>query len=305
MKPLFFTEVNDADLLEEIPEIGHHNIEIRNSRSEIIKQYAHYRSALRRPVPGTPPISNALKQALLSKYSEGRAGSGIFSFIQDRANQARTRSCPYCGRGGLGTIDHYLPKEYFSWFSVYSWNLVPSCQECQNIKGTKIGTTWGPRPIHPLLDRIGLSQSLVVRPIFHAPDVMLTTFKMSVISDRSFKRNVRKREKHLFQRHWRFFGADRQDVLSACRTSLADIKIALQTNVNSALPDVSTKSVHWIKSKLNRALNFEEVSSDHLLYIGLLRALCTDRYSLEQLVAAQLPTKALTRRSQQALLRAR
>lgn len=302
MKPLFFSEVHDADLLDSVSEIGVHNIEIRNNRSEIIKHYANYRSSLRRPVRGSPSISNALKDALLAKYTEGRGGKGTFSFIRDRADQARPRSCPYCGRGGLGTIDHYLPKEHFPWFSVYSWNLVPSCQECQNIKNAKIGSTWGPRPIHPLLDRIGLSQSLVVRPIFHAPDVMLTTFKMSVISDRSFRRSVRKREKHLFQRHWSFFGMDRQDVLSACRTSLTDLKVALHAEVNPAMPDASTK---WIKNRLARALRFQDVSSDHLLFIGLLRAFCSDHYSLEQLVAAQHPTKALTNRSQRSLLRAR
>lgn len=305
MKPLFFAEVDDAELLRAVPAIGRHNRRIISYRPEILQQYAQYRSVLRRPVRGAPPITDDLKEALHAKYAEGRGGGGAFSFIEDRAERARLRSCPYCGRGGLGTMDHYLPKEHFSWFSVYSWNLIPSCQECQNIKGSKIGSAGEWRPIHPLLDRVGFSQIFVVRPIFHAPDVMLTTFKMSVVPDRTFRRNVRKREKHLFQRHWRFFGEDRQDVTSACRTSLTDIKIELHTEVNPTLPDASSRAARWIKNRLLRALHFEDVSSDNLLFIGLLRALGTDRYSLEQLLATQLPAKALTRRDQQALLRAR
>lgn len=302
MKPLFLAKVDDAQLLQAVPTAGKHNQKISSHRSEILQQYAMYRSVLRRPVQGVPKIDEDLKGALHAKYTEGRGGSGVFSFIEERAERSRLRSCPYCGRGGLGTMDHYLPKEHFSWFSVYSWNLVPSCQECQNVKGSKFGSLGGRRPIHPLLDRIGLAQVFVVRPIFHAPDVMLTTFKMSVIPDRSFSRKIRKREKHLFQSHWRFFGEDRQDVISACRTSLSDIRIELHSQVN---PTSFEGAARWIDNRLRRAFQFEDVSSDNLLFIGLLLALTTDRYSLEQLLATQLPAKALSRRDQQSLLRVR
>lgn len=42
--------------------------------------------------------------------------------------------CPYCGIGGPGQFDHYLPKEKFPEFSVNSLNLVPCCGVCNGKK---------------------------------------------------------------------------------------------------------------------------------------------------------------------------
>jgi hypothetical protein len=241
---------------------------------------------------------------LHAKYNEGRSGKGVFTYIEGRAERANIRSCPYCGRGGVGTIDHYLPQEHFAWFSVYSWNLVPACQECQNIKAAKIGAAGQWRPIHPLLDRVGFSQSLHIRVHFHGPDVMLTTFDFALTENRSFNRKVRKREKHLFQRHWNFFGRERQDVLSACRTALTDIRAGLYVDLEDST-DVDLDAVRWIRRRLRRALRFEDLASDNLLTVGLLRELNSEKALLRSLLSTRVPTKALTSRQQHALLRAR
>ncbi|EKO3516613.1 hypothetical protein LA983_001033 [Vibrio fluvialis] len=46
--------------------------------------------------------------------------------------------CPFCGIGEPTTLDHYLPKEEFPEYSVFSKNLIPICSACNsNYKGTK------------------------------------------------------------------------------------------------------------------------------------------------------------------------
>lgn len=62
MKPLFFAEVDDANLLRAVPAVGKHNQKIISHRSEILQQYAQYRSVLRRPVRRAPPIADDLRQ---------------------------------------------------------------------------------------------------------------------------------------------------------------------------------------------------------------------------------------------------
>jgi len=46
--------------------------------------------------------------------------------------------CPLCGIGEPSTLDHYLPKEEFPEFSVFSKNLIPICSPCNSIyKGAR------------------------------------------------------------------------------------------------------------------------------------------------------------------------
>jgi hypothetical protein len=45
--------------------------------------------------------------------------------------------CPYCNLSTTNSIDHYLPKEEFPEFSIMRENLIPSCSECNGIKGLK------------------------------------------------------------------------------------------------------------------------------------------------------------------------
>lgn len=46
--------------------------------------------------------------------------------------------CPLCGIGEPSTLDHYLPKEEFPEFSIFSKNLIPICSPCNSsYKGVK------------------------------------------------------------------------------------------------------------------------------------------------------------------------
>lgn len=122
------------------------------------RQYANYSNAvLRSDIGWMKDFANRLteneKAGLLRLY---RSGDTL-------ARRIRTSvfCCPYCGIQSNVTVDHYLPKDVFPQFSVFSLNLVPACSDCQNKghKGTKHPERKrriNPSParfIHPYLDK--------------------------------------------------------------------------------------------------------------------------------------------------------
>lgn len=68
--------------------------------------------------------------------------------------------CPMCGSMHSGTLDHYLPKNGFPIFSVFSKNLVPACKCNSKRSETLLGPNPGERILHPYFDDC-LSERLV------------------------------------------------------------------------------------------------------------------------------------------------
>ncbi|MFM0367878.1 HNH endonuclease [Paraburkholderia aspalathi] len=64
--------------------------------------------------------------------------------------------CPTCGFGQVFTIDHFLPKAKFPWFSVLPENLVPSCRDCNTGKNATAAND--AQSFHPYYDETQLSQ---------------------------------------------------------------------------------------------------------------------------------------------------
>ena len=60
--------------------------------------------------------------------------------------------CPMCGSMHSGTLDHYLPKNGFPIFSVFSKNLVPACKCNSKRNETLVGDNPGERVLHPYFD---------------------------------------------------------------------------------------------------------------------------------------------------------
>ncbi len=62
--------------------------------------------------------------------------------------------CPYCG--GIGVprnLDHYLPKAHFPQYSVFPYNLVPACRDCNyDGKSNAFAIRPGDQIIQPYLD---------------------------------------------------------------------------------------------------------------------------------------------------------
>ncbi|QUG87675.1 hypothetical protein GR140_02525 [Pseudomonas putida] len=67
-------------------------------------------------------------------------------------------SCPMCGSLTLGTVEHYLPKTPFPEFSVFSWNLIPSCSSCNQKRGSKHVNGIGYQLLHPMFDKVLLGK---------------------------------------------------------------------------------------------------------------------------------------------------
>lgn len=60
--------------------------------------------------------------------------------------------CPYCGFGQVSTLDHYLPKSKYPFFSIVANNLIPSCKDCNTGKSSDVAVVVGAQSIHPYYD---------------------------------------------------------------------------------------------------------------------------------------------------------
>lgn len=110
------------------------------------------------------PIKDKLRDLYGSRKSSGEL---------KRLRRDKHSCCPMCGSGATGTLDHYLPKEEFSEFSIFTKNLVPACGVCNSgSKGrTYKGQFSGQRFIHPYFDTIAKNPIWLVNvgPPYVAP----------------------------------------------------------------------------------------------------------------------------------------
>lgn len=77
------------------------------------------------------------KEDLLRYYQIIRDNNKIRPLIYDEI-MAQNPTCPICNVSTATTLDHYLPKENYSWFSILPMNLIPLCANCNNKKGENL-----------------------------------------------------------------------------------------------------------------------------------------------------------------------
>lgn len=97
--------------------------------------------------PATPlePVSKQQYELYDSRKSGGP--------IRRIRNTKHLLSCPVCGSGTTGHVDHYLPRTEFPEFSIMRANLVPACPHCNSsVKGSHVKGTNPERFIHPYFD---------------------------------------------------------------------------------------------------------------------------------------------------------
>ncbi|MBI6630731.1 HNH endonuclease [Pontibaca salina] len=81
---------------------------------------------------------------------DARKSGGPIKRIRNTKNLL---SCPVCGSGTTGHVDHYLPRKVYPEFSIMSANLVPACPHCNSsVKGSLIKGSEPERFIHPYFD---------------------------------------------------------------------------------------------------------------------------------------------------------
>ena len=97
------------------------------------------------------------KKELLDLYSQHMVGLNkpARKIYDELLGAATNGKCPSCGFGQASTLDHYLPKTKFPFFSMLPLNLVPACKDCNTGKNAKFAVTGEQQPIHPYYDHNG------------------------------------------------------------------------------------------------------------------------------------------------------
>lgn len=95
--------------------------------------------------------------------------------------QARNLShCPLCGSHHPSQLEHYLPKAHYPEFTIFSWNLVPTCAICNPKRGHHAHQ---PGHLYPLIHPY-LETDLAHKPLFSAtirPPYAAVTFAPKLV----------------------------------------------------------------------------------------------------------------------------
>lgn len=73
-------------------------------------------------------------------YHQYDNSKGLMSKLRAKIIEANNGEivlkCPICELRDATELDHYVPRQLFPEFSVHSYNLIPTCHECNNNKST-------------------------------------------------------------------------------------------------------------------------------------------------------------------------
>lgn len=131
------------------------------------------------------------------------------SIIKQTREQTEADLCPMCGSFHTGTLDHFLPKEDYPEYAVFTANLVPACK-CNTRRGRAVfGDEEGERFLHPYFDKClsrRLLQAVIEEPGStpiistrlllneHDPEYAAASFHHKFIADKtSLHRHLRNR----------------------------------------------------------------------------------------------------------------
>lgn len=79
--------------------------------------------------------------------------------IYDKLRASSHGLCPLCGINQATTLDHYLPKAHYPILSVYPWNLVPACKDCNTGKSDPVFKSASDLPLYPYGDDLKFYKS--------------------------------------------------------------------------------------------------------------------------------------------------
>jgi hypothetical protein len=88
-------------------------------------------------------------------------------------NAPMNRKCPLCGVGTVTVLDHHLPKSKYPDLSICPFNLVPSCDFCNNAKRARFPKVAGEQTIHPYYDDFTKQQWVFANLDTAGPPVLL------------------------------------------------------------------------------------------------------------------------------------
>lgn len=96
-----------------------------------------------------PPIGPNSEEFLKRHYANPPADLAHITKMRESTEHL---VCPMCGSMHSGTLDHYLPKNVYPIFSVFSKNLVPACKCNSKRSEILLGPKIGERILHPYFD---------------------------------------------------------------------------------------------------------------------------------------------------------
>ncbi|MDM0032849.1 hypothetical protein QTI33_12015 [Variovorax sp. J22P271] len=111
--------------------------------------YAHYVAARGAPLLVLQPVGDNVAKFLKGHYSSPPTD---LAHITEMRESSEHLVCPMCGSMHSGTLDHYLPKNGFPTFAIFSKNLVPACKCNSKRKETLTGASPNERVLHPYFD---------------------------------------------------------------------------------------------------------------------------------------------------------
>jgi len=185
--------VNDTTLYDDVAAAkrGARRVRLQAARPAVLAAYLRYSDS----APGlenmpVPNLTHPQKEALLHAFEIETAPLRVFrSQLLDEVIEGA--KCPFCGMGETSTLDHYLPKEAYPQFSIFSRNLVPACASCNTLKGDRfLDEHLQVRLfLHPYFDDIPTRQFLQVNVVLSA-DGLLLNFRVvrpPGLSQRTFR----------------------------------------------------------------------------------------------------------------------
>lgn len=110
---------------------------LKRIRKKVFPAYLTYVSVAPSVDGITPVKTTALQRSSLIHAYES-ATAPMKELRRELTDPVVLAVCPFCGIGESSTLDHYLPKELYPEFSIFSKNLVPSCGSCNTRKSTLV-----------------------------------------------------------------------------------------------------------------------------------------------------------------------
>lgn len=124
-------------------------------RSSVLAGYANYQSAgaSARALPAAD-LDKDTAAALRTNFDlldTGRSMSSVRVAVLAAAIPA-SRRCPMCSISRASSIDHYLPRSLYPEFSILVENLIPVCDRCNLLKGSRCTTVGNGTFFHAYFD---------------------------------------------------------------------------------------------------------------------------------------------------------
>ncbi len=173
-------DIDDIDVFDQIRAAKRNprRSRLTAARPAVIEAYERY-------VDATPDVGGLAQAALTDPQKEAL----VHAFTVETTPMTALRGqilkriavarCPFCGIGESSTLDHYLPKEQYPEFAVYSLNLVPACSPCNTRKRDKVidEDTDVRLFVHPHFDEIP-ADSFLVADMLLAENAINLTFRL-------------------------------------------------------------------------------------------------------------------------------